>query len=591
MGRTDIRTSRSLPRVIVAALVALVLAPIGTAFAFETFDFDQRYFIDPGFIVKDHTVIRASDGTIHMFYIRADESVPESQRAKALGHVTTTDFKHWTHHPDVIPVVPNTWEESFIWAPHIVEHQGAYLMFYTGVNRYYAQATGIAFSFDLFNWYKGDNPIYTPDTTWASWSETSWSNSRDPFVIRDDQGVWHLMTTAWTKQSQGAISHATATDQDLGAWTDQGPLFVHPGPKAWHVLESCNVHKVDGKWHMTFTEQNVGGSSYLQADAITGPWNYSERQPFDAGHATELFQIGNQWMLSRHTTFTFDGAPRYVIKFDDVQWGTATKPVIQWEDPLSDWQILSGTAFYLQPVFWDNSLERGSASANFAGNSWIGTNELFMGPLLVGYPGMEAGDEQTGSLRSKTWTLTGDRIRFRIGGGNDLDNLHLALITAADGVEQRRSTGGDSDTMVPVEWYVGGLVGQDVYLEIADFSSAPMGHINVDDIEEYWDGSLPTDRGPGAFRWALYPNTPNPFNPDTRIVFELPQSTQVRLSVFDVRGRLVRELARGSYPAGVHATSWDGRTRNGVTAASGIYFYRLQAQGQAPLQRSMVLLK
>jgi predicted GH43/DUF377 family glycosyl hydrolase len=569
-----------------AALLLVVLAPIATAF--EKFDFDQRYFIDPGFIVKDHTVIRASDNTIHLFYIRADESLPESQRAKALGHATTTDFKHWTQHPDVIPVVSNTWEESFIWAPHIIEYQGAYVMFYTGVNRYYAQATGIAYSVDLYNWFKGNNPIYRPDTSWATWSETSWSNSRDPYVVKDGN-TWHLMTTAWTKQSQGAISHATSTD--LLTWTDQGALFVHPGPKAWHVLESCNLHQVDGKWHMTFTEQNVGGSSYLQADAITGPWNYEERQPFDAGHATELFQIGDQWMLSRHTTFSFEGAPRYVIKFDDVLWQTATKPVILWEDPLADWQIASGTAFYLQPVFWDNTLERGSTTANFVGNSWIGTNELFMGPLLVGYPGMTAGDEQTGSLRSKTWTLSGDRIRFRIGGGDDIDKLYLALFTAADGVEHKRTTGSDSDTMMPVEWSVGSLIGQDVYLEIADFSTAAMGHINVDDIEEYWDGSPPTDRGPAALHWALYPNTPNPFNPKTRIVFELPQPARLHLRVFDVRGRLVRELAQGTYTAGVHETSWDGRTRNGTLAASGIYFYRLQVEGRTTLQRSMVLLK
>ena len=572
------------------ALLILLCLAVPTVDAFETFDFDQRYFIDPGFIVKDHTVIRAPDNTIHLFYIRADENVPESERAKALGHATTTDFKTWTQHPDVINVEPNTWENSFIWAPYVIEYFGNYLMFYTGVNQNYAQATGLAVSADLYTWYKvAGNPIYTPDPSWASWSPNSWSNSRDPYVVQDEQGTWHLLTTAWTNQSQGAISHATSTD--LANWTDQGPLFVHPGPKAWHVLESANAHLVNGKWHLTFTEQNVGGSSYLQADDITGPWNYGDRQPFDAGHATELFQIGNQWMLSRHTTFFFNGGPRYVIKFDDVQWDTPSKPLILWEDPLADWQISSGTAFYLQPVFWDNSLERGSSSSNFSGNSWIGTSELFMGPLLVGYPGLSAGEQQTGSLRSKTFTLTGDRIRFLIGGGDDINNLYIALYTANDGIERFRTTGNDTDTMVQDEWYVADWIGQPVYLEIVDAASGIMGHINVDDIVEYYDGTLPTDRGPEARSWRLHPNTPNPFNPQTRIAFELPEQTRVQLQVFDARGRLIRELANGSLPAGMHQTTWDGKLGNGSTAASGVYFYRLQAAGQPTLQRSMVLLK
>ena len=148
-------------------VVMTSLAATPPASAFEKFDFDQRYFIDPGFIIKDHTVIKAADNTIHLFYIRADESVPVGDTAKSLGHASTTDFKHWTQHPDVIHVVPDTWEESFIWAPYIINNNGLYIMFYTGVNRFYAQATGMAVSFDLFNWTKiPDNPVYIPDPSW-----------------------------------------------------------------------------------------------------------------------------------------------------------------------------------------------------------------------------------------------------------------------------------------------------------------------------------------------------------------------------------------------------------------------------------------
>jgi hypothetical protein len=570
-------------------LFALVLlTAVHGAAAFQRFDFDQRYFIQPGFIVKDHTLVTATDGTYHLFYIKADETLPEALRAKALGHASSTDLKHWTFHPDVIPVVPNSWEESFVWAPHIVQSGGFYWMFYTGVNRNYAQAIGVAVSNDLFTWTKyPSNPVYTPSTTWASWNSSTWSNCRDPFVFQD-QGTWYLTTTAWTNASTGAISLASSSD--LLHWTDLGPLLVHPGPtQAWHVLESTNLHYYGGNWHLFFTEQNASGSSYLSAPNLTGPWNFSARQAFDAGHAIEVFQLNGKWMLSRHTTFAFDGQARYTIKFDDLDWNTVGKPIVKAQDPLADWTVWSGDAFYLQPTFWDNSEARGASPANLGGNSWIGTYELFTGPLQVGYPGLAAGEAPKGILRSAAFTLTGNRLAFRIGGGQDLDHLYLALYTADDGVRRLRATGENSDTMRDVVWDVGSWTGRRVFVEIADLSSGPWGHVNVDEIIE--SSTQPTDAPPSASEWALHPNVPNPFNPSTRITYEVPEPTQGRLAIFDVHGRLVRELYAGPLAPGVHEMSWDGREASGATVASGLYFYRLTAAGRTPLSRAMVLLK
>ena len=61
-----------------------------------------------------------------------------------------------------------------------------------------------------------------------------------------------------------------------------GPLFVHPGPQAWHVLESPQLQFVNGRYHLFFTEQNVPSTSYLSAPDLTGPWNYAQKVYFDA---------------------------------------------------------------------------------------------------------------------------------------------------------------------------------------------------------------------------------------------------------------------------------------------------------------------
>jgi hypothetical protein len=78
----------------------------------------------------------------------------------------------------------------------------------------------------------------------------------------------------------------------------------------------------------------------------------------------------------------------------------------------------------------------------------------------------------------------------------------------------------------------------------------------------------------------LWQNTPNPFNPSTTIAFDLPAAGPLRLSVFDVAGRLVRTLVDDSMPQGSHKTVWDGRDSSGREVGSGSYLARLEFWGK-----------
>jgi hypothetical protein len=89
-------------------------------------------------------------------------------------------------------------------------------------------------------------------------------------------------------------------------------------------------------------------------------------------------------------------------------------------------------------------------------------------------------------------------------------------------------------------------------------------------------------------RLLLLQNHPNPFNPNTTIAFELPVATHAVVEVFDVRGRSVKRLLDRHLAAGRHDVVWDGRDRRGRSAASGVYFYRLNVDGQSTF-RKMVL--
>ncbi len=83
---------------------------------------------------------------------------------------------------------------------------------------------------------------------------------------------------------------------------------------------------------------------------------------------------------------------------------------------------------------------------------------------------------------------------------------------------------------------------------------------------------------------------PNPFNPRTRIIFDLPQDGPVKLSVYDVQGHLVRTLIDTRKSAGLHEVPWDGRDHNNRALASGTYLYRLQT-GQDAVSRTMTLVR
>jgi hypothetical protein len=92
-------------------------------------------------------------------------------------------------------------------------------------------------------------------------------------------------------------------------------------------------------------------------------------------------------------------------------------------------------------------------------------------------------------------------------------------------------------------------------------------------------------------RYGIHPASPNPFRGATRIGFDLPEASGVRLQVLDARGRLVRTLVNGTYPAGRHQGIWDGRDEDGEDASAGVYFCRLEAGGRTATVRAVLVPK
>ncbi len=101
-------------------------------------------------------------------------------------------------------------------------------------------------------------------------------------------------------------------------------------------------------------------------------------------------------------------------------------------------------------------------------------------------------------------------------------------------------------------------------------------------------GIADADNQPRAFE--LFQNYPNPFNPSTTIRYRLDNAGTVNLTVFNIRGQVIKTLVSRSQPIGNYEVEWDGLAQSGQPAASGLYFYELKT-GDFRETKRMILLR
>ena len=92
----------------------------------------------------------------------------------------------------------------------------------------------------------------------------------------------------------------------------------------------------------------------------------------------------------------------------------------------------------------------------------------------------------------------------------------------------------------------------------------------------------------------LLANYPNPFNPETWLPYHLANASDVRITIYDARGSVMRRLELGHQTAGYYtsrsrAAYWDGANEVGERVASGIYFYQLEADNHSFLRKMLIL--
>ena len=209
------------------------------------------------------------------------------------------------------------------------------------------------------------------------------------------------------------------------------------------------------------------------------------------------------------------------------------------------------------PVFTEGSSTTRTVAENTAANTNIGT--------AVAATDADTTDTLTYSLAStddaESFSIvsTTGQLRTKVALDFETKNSYTVTVTVSDG-----NNGGDRII---------------VTIDITDAAGAP----SVETLP-----ALPETT-------ALLSNFPNPFNPETWIPYQLATPADVTLTIYDIRGVVVRELklghqAPGFYQSRARAIHWDGRNMYGEKVASGLYFYTLTA-GDFTATRKLLIRK
>ena len=246
--------------------------------------------------------------------------------------------------------------------------------------------------------------------------------------------------------------------------------------------------------------------------------------------------------------------------------------------------------------------------------------------LQVSFKAKSAGETELALQNFQLGSVTGDNIpagphevRFTVAEGLPTGDVNrdgvisiLDLILVAQQLGERVPAGSavdvNGDGVVSILDTI--LVSQG----IAGSSAAPVARTDSVDaatIEAWIAQARSEDDGSLAFKQgienllnllaslipeetALLANYPNPFNPETWIPYQLASPAEVALTIYNMKGKMVRRLAVGHQAAGMYksrsrAIYWDGRNQLGESVASGLYFYTLTAAEFSATRRMLIL--
>jgi hypothetical protein len=209
------------------------------------------------------------DGTVHLYYL-LDQG--HHQGNGGLGghqwaHASTTDLIHWRHHPLAVAIT-EPWEAS-ICTGSVFWHEGVYYAFYATRRPDWSQHLSLASSPDGILFQKRTpNPLLSPPPGYHR------LDFRDPFVFRDEEGMFHLLVTAkfenFPLHDRGGCL-LRFSSRDLWRWQAEGPFFFPGGGPGYLSIPECPDYFEWNGWYYLIFGQGLR-TRYRVSRQPFGPW-------------------------------------------------------------------------------------------------------------------------------------------------------------------------------------------------------------------------------------------------------------------------------------------------------------------------------
>ena len=508
----------------------------------------------PGFRAKDFAIIKR-DALYHIFYTRTNTLDPNGNTENSFGHSVSKDLYTWTRLDSVLPVRSGEWDNHRVWAPHIVESEGVYYMFYTGVTNAlpafnFYQRTGLATSTDLMNWNRSGGPVFSCEQ--APWvycdSTTSMGgNLRDPFVMKDpaNPGQWlqYFSTVPGIDINRYVVGVATSAG-DLATWADLKPLWAtYKTSTGFELAESSHLLEHGGLWYLFFTTNGPQPLAWATGtDPIGEPPTWTQRGTVmsSVGFDTRFWFASESLREGTHDFFAFANFDRVDVR--EMQWR-----------PDGTFAVIQPDMFHVTYLGWDRDSVVQGNNAELIIRSVNGIGRWLKLELtkLTGTSGEE-------TIPNAAYGLP--------------DSVHIAdSLDVVSWVARRWLGPGDTDTSVTrlrVRTSDQTMAAKILYVGPPGFCRGG----GDDPGGEIIDPGLRVQPLPPLGRATFRTLTRAPVGGGLALLVDLESAQHARVDVFDVQGRRLGTLADRELPRGASVLAFDpaqlgGRVRPGVYLA------------------------
>jgi predicted GH43/DUF377 family glycosyl hydrolase len=242
--------------------------------------------------INDHCFIKDNKNQWHLFGITHKEPAKPLDELH-FAHATAKNFtqKKWDKQKFALSTHKKApWFETHLWAPHIIENNGIYFMYYcAGGKNHYEYKIHLATSKDMKSWTRHQNNPMIIDGY----------DARDPYILKL-KDKWIMYYTANRPAKKGNHVVMSVESKDLINWGNKKIVFTHPrvGTYGGPTESPCVIQK-DGKFYLFVCTNNPYDDTAVYESDSPFNWNIQNKVGKFPAHCAEVIKVKDKWYISR----------------------------------------------------------------------------------------------------------------------------------------------------------------------------------------------------------------------------------------------------------------------------------------------------